>query len=110
MGRAGTVTNSWITRPLSFWGIKPNKFPLSQGNFCTNVPDFLVNLVALICILNPWRNDWVKQRIVFIVLEGIFRLLIGVPLFVHHLRKGLTPREALAAGLDSVMNFLGGWV
>lgn len=70
----------------------------------------MVNAVALFCVFNPWFEDWTTQGIVLLVLEALFLLLIGVPVFIHHLRKGLPPREALAAGLDSVMNFLAGWV
>lgn len=70
----------------------------------------MVNAVALFCVFNPWFEDWVTQGVVLLVLEALFLLLIGVPVFIHHLRKGLTPRHALAASLDSVMNFLAGWV
>ena len=70
----------------------------------------LANAVALFCVSNPWFEDWVTQGIVFFVLEAASLLLIGVPVFIHHLRKGLAPREALAASMDSVMNVLAGWV
>ena len=70
----------------------------------------LANTVAVLSIVNPWFEDWVNAAIVFFVLEAVFLLFIGVPLFVHHLRKGLPPRQALAASLDSVMDFLSGWV
>jgi formate-dependent nitrite reductase membrane component NrfD len=70
----------------------------------------LANIVALFCIFNPWFEDWMSQGIVFLVLEAVFLVLIGVPVFVHHLRKGLSAREALAASMDSVMSFLAGWV
>lgn len=39
-----------------------------------------------------------------------FLPLIGVPVFIHHLRKGLSPRESLAASLRLVMDFLAGWI
>ncbi len=71
---------------------------------------FLANITAIFCILNPWFKGWETQGIVFLVLEAAFLLLIGVPVFVHHRRKGLTARDALAASLDSVMSFLSGWV
>lgn len=70
----------------------------------------LANIVALFCIFNPWFEDWISQGIVFLVLESVFLVLIGVPVFIYHLRKGLSPREALAASMDSVMSFLAGWV
>ncbi len=70
----------------------------------------LSNIIALFCIFNPWVEDWISQGIVFLVLEAVFLVLIGVPVFVHHLRKGLSAHEALAASMDSVMSFLAGWV
>ncbi|MBI2840336.1 MAG: hypothetical protein HYX75_18625 [Acidobacteria bacterium] len=70
----------------------------------------LANLVAFLCVLHPWFENWAGHGIVFLILEAIFLTFIGVPVFVHHLRKGLPPRQALAASLDSVMNLLSGWV
>ncbi len=70
----------------------------------------LANVVALFCVFNPWFEDWKGQGIVFLLVEAVSMVLIGVPVFVHHLRKGLTAREALAASLDTMMNFLSGWV
>ena len=74
------------------------------------VVTLLGNLVALFCVFNPWHRGWVTQGIVFLVFELVFFLLVGVPVFVHHVRKGLSVRAALADSLDSVMNFLSGWV
>ena len=68
----------------------------------------LANVVALFCVFNAWFEDWKGQGIVFLVVEAVFMVFIGVPLFVHHLRKGLTAHEALAASLDMMMNFLSG--
>lgn len=70
----------------------------------------LVNLVALFCVFNHWVENWAGQGIVFLVLEAVFLTLVGAPVFVHHLRKGLPPSQALSASLDSAMNFLTGWV
>lgn len=70
----------------------------------------LANLVALFCILSPWFPQWSGSAIVFLVLEGAFLILIGVPVLVHHLRKGLAFPDAIAATLRSVMDFMVGWV
>jgi hypothetical protein len=70
----------------------------------------LANVVALFCVFNPWFGDWKGLGIVFLVVEAVFVVFIGVPVFVHHLRKGLSAREALAASLDTMMNFMSGWV
>jgi hypothetical protein len=70
----------------------------------------LVNAVALFCVFNPWFEGWATQGSVLLVLEALFLLLIGVPVFIHHLRRGLPPRQALAASLDLALNFLEGWV
>lgn len=69
----------------------------------------LVNAVALFLAFNPWLRDWAAQAIVLLVLEAAFLVIIGVPVFIYHLRKGLRPKEALAASLDSVVSFLSGW-
>lgn len=70
----------------------------------------LANILALFCVFNPWFEDWTNQGIVFFILESVFLVVIGVPVFVHHLRKGLSARAALTATMDSVMSFLAGWV
>ncbi|MBI4774685.1 MAG: hypothetical protein HY788_10985 [Deltaproteobacteria bacterium] len=70
----------------------------------------LANAAALVAVFNPWIKDWSGSGTVFLVFEGVFLLFIGVPVFIHHLRKGMSPREAVAASLDSAMNFLSGWV
>ncbi len=80
---------------------------MKQGIFLVVL---LVNAVALFCVFNPWFKDWAGQGIVLLVVEGAFLLLVGMPVFVYHLRKGLPPRQALAASLDTVMHFLAGWV
>lgn len=70
----------------------------------------LLNAVAFFLAFNPWLRDWSAQAIVLIVLEAAFLVVIGVPVFIHHLRKGRRPKDALAASLDSVVSFLSGWV
>jgi hypothetical protein len=70
----------------------------------------LANAVALFCVFNPWFENWVTQGIVFLILEAVFLPLISVPVFVHHWRQGLPLRQALSASLDTVMNFMSGWV
>ncbi len=80
---------------------------MKQGIFLVAL---LANAVALFCVFNPWFEDWTTQGMVFFIVEAIFLPLIGVPVFIHHLRKGLPPRHALSASLDSAMNFLSGWV
>lgn len=70
----------------------------------------IANISALFCIFNPWFEDWISQGILFFVAEAVFLVLIGTPVFVHHLRKGLSPRKALGASMDSVMSVVAGWV
>jgi hypothetical protein len=59
-------------------------------------------------VFKPWSAEWTTQGIALLVLDALFLVLIGVPVFIHHPRKGLPPRQALAASLDSVMHFLPG--
>jgi hypothetical protein len=71
----------------------------------------LVNAVALFCVFNPWIKDWAAQGIVLLVLEGIFLVLIGVPVFLYHfIGKKKTFRQSLSDSVESVLNFLVGWV
>lgn len=70
----------------------------------------LANALAWFALCNPWIAEWETSATVFLVAEAISLPLIGVPVFIHHLRKGLPPRAALAASLDAVMDFLAGWV
>ncbi len=80
---------------------------MSRGIF---VVASLTNLVALACVVNPWSEGWAAAGVVFFVLEAAFLLLVGLPVWIHHRRKGLPARDALAASLDSVLGFLAGWV
>lgn len=77
---------------------------------CVVLIVLLFNIVVLFCVFNPWIKDWMGQGIVLLIVEGVSIVVIGVPVFVHHMRKGLPPRQALAESMDSVMNFLSGWV
>lgn len=70
----------------------------------------LTNAMAAFLAFNPWYEDWSTQGIVFLALEAVFLLLVGVPVFIHHLRKGLSFRDALATTLQAVMDFMAGWV
>jgi len=73
---------------------------MRQGIFRVVLP---ANVAALVAVFNPWFEDWAGSGTVFFVFEGVFLLFIGVPVFIHHVRKGMSPREAEAASLDSVM-------
>jgi hypothetical protein len=70
----------------------------------------VTNLVAIFCLFNPWIADWAGPSLVFLVVEIVSLVLIGVPVFVHQRRKGLAPGQALFASVDTVMGFLSGWV
>lgn len=50
------------------------------------------------------------QGVVFLAIEAVFLPLVGVPVFIHHRRKGLSRRDALAATVRSAMDFMAGWV
>lgn len=68
------------------------------------------NIAALFCILNPWFEDWASQGVVFLVLEVVFLLCIGISVFIYHLKKRLSKSEAMTASLDSVLSCLGSWI
>lgn len=70
----------------------------------------LSNFAALFCVVNPWFEEWVRQGLVFLVVEMVALVVIGLPVFLSHLRKGASPGQALAASLDTVMHFMSGWM
>ena len=71
----------------------------------------LVNAVAFFCVFNPWIKDWAEQGIVSLVLEAVFLVLIGVPVFLYHfIGKKKTFGQSLSDSVESVLNFLVGWV
>ena len=70
----------------------------------------LANGAALFCIFNPWAENWADSGILFFAAEAGLLILIGVPVLIHHLRKGLSFGDALAAAFRSVLNFISGWV
>ena len=70
-----------------------------------------VNAVALFCVFNPWIKDWATQGIVLLVLEAVFLVLLGVPVFLYHfIRNKKTFGQSLSDSVESVLNFLAGWV
>ena len=72
---------------------------------------FLVNAVALFCVFNPWIKDWAAQGTVLLVLEAVFFILIGVPVFLYHfIRNKKAFGQSLSDSVESVLNFLAGWV
>ena len=71
----------------------------------------LVNGVALFCLLNPWLPDWQEQATLLLILESIFLVVIGLPVFFYHFFKHKKPfKQSLADSLDTVLDFLCGWV
>lgn len=70
----------------------------------------LTNFLAIFCIVNPWFDHWIRHGFAFLVVEMIALVFIGMPVFMHHLRKGLSPRRALSASLDTVMHCVSSWV
>ena len=45
----------------------------------------LTNTVALFCALNFWTPNWQQAGITVLVIEVVFLLLIGLPLFLHQM-------------------------
>ncbi len=71
----------------------------------------LLNIVALFCIFNPWVTDWQRQAIVLLVFELFFLLGIGLPVFCYHFFKmNKSFKQSLADSLETVLDFLCGWV
>jgi hypothetical protein len=71
----------------------------------------VLNALALFLIFNPWIEAWREQALVVLLLEAVFLVAIGLPVFLHHwLRTGKSPRDSASAAVDTVMTFLAGWV
>lgn len=70
-----------------------------------------VNALAVFLVLNPWVTRWASQAVAVLALEALFFLVIGVPVFLHHfLRRKQSLRQSVSDTVDSVMEFLAGWV
>lgn len=71
----------------------------------------LANLVALFCIINPWFDGWQRQGYVLVVIEAVFTVVVGVPVFFYHyMRKKKPLRQSITATLQTIIDFLAGWV
>lgn len=71
----------------------------------------LINTVAFFCVFNLWIKDWAAQGIVLLLLEAVFLVLVGVPVFLYHfIGKKKTFGQSLSDSVETVLNFLVGWV
>ena len=71
----------------------------------------LANAVALFCIFNPWIEKWSSQAVVFLVLEAVFLVVIGIPVFLYHFVHKKKPlKQSLADSIQTMIDFLAGWV
>lgn len=71
----------------------------------------LINALALFLVVNPWFTDWASQAIVLLVLEAVFFIVIGLPVFLHHFFRKKKPfKRSLSDSVQSVLDFLAGWV
>jgi hypothetical protein len=71
----------------------------------------LANTVAIFCLVNPWISDWQTTAIIFFVIEAALLLLVGIPLFLYRLlHQKLSFRRSLVDSLESVLDFITGWV
>lgn len=68
------------------------------------------NLIALLSAFGLWLEIWQSQAVVFLVVEAVFAVFVGIPVFVHHRRKGLPTGAAVVATVDTVLDFMAGWV
>jgi hypothetical protein len=71
----------------------------------------LINASVLFLAFNPWLRDWASQAIVLLVLEAVFFSVIGLPVFLHHFLCKKKPfGQSLSDSVQSVLDFLAGWV
>lgn len=70
----------------------------------------LANAAALLCVLNPWFEEWSAAGTIFLVLEVVFLGTVGVPVFLYHfVRKGKPFKQSLSDSVETVMELLVGW-
>jgi hypothetical protein len=69
-----------------------------------------LNLVLLCLALNPWLQVWRDQAIRVLLFEGLFMLLVGVPVLGHQMiiRKK-TFRQSVTDSIDAVLGMLAGF-
>ena len=71
----------------------------------------LTNAVALILLVNPWFTTWRTQAAVLLILELVFLVVIGLPVFLYHfVRKKRPIGQSLSDSVETVLDFLTGWV
>ena len=71
----------------------------------------LANGVALIGVLNPSLPAWQTAATLFLVLEAVFMLLVGLPVFLYHFLGKKKPfHQSVKDAIESVLSFLSGWV
>lgn len=71
----------------------------------------LINALTLFLGFNTWFTDWASQAIVLLVLEAVFLIVIGLPVFLHQFfRKKKPLKQSLSDSARSVLDFLAGWV
>ena len=70
----------------------------------------LINAVALFLMVTPWFADWASQATVLLILEAVFFIVVGLPIFLHHFcRKNKPFKRSLSDSVQSVLDFLAGW-
>jgi hypothetical protein len=71
----------------------------------------LINGVAFFCLFNPWIETWRSQALVLLVVEAASAAVIGGPVFCYHFFYQKKPlRLSLKDTLETIMDFLAGWV
>lgn len=82
-----------------------------MGKYIVVVVLLAANAVAVFCLLNPAHEQWTTQAVVFLVLECLFGIVIGLPVFLHHYLREKKPfTQSLTDTLDSLLSFITGWI
>ena len=69
------------------------------------------NAVALFLLFNPWVTGWRSQATLLLILEALFVVVIGTPVFLYHfVGKKKSAGQSLSDSLETVLDFLTGWV
>lgn len=70
-----------------------------------------VNLLAAFCVVNPWIDTWRDIGILLLILEAVFGIVVGIPVFVYHRkRKNQSVSQSFGDTLRAVLDFITGWL